>query len=79
MRRFMLGVIVGMLLAAGLAVAADHTGEGIPTFLKIWTGEGRRAWLYYAQFSSPAGGEITKFYECKPAGAGKVTAPPPKP
>ena len=80
MKRFALGVIVGMLVMAAIVKAGTDTGKMIPTQLFFWEGEGRRAGLYHARFKSPGGGEITTFWECRSIGSGKVTPPPsPKP
>lgn len=80
MRRFGLGVLVGILLAAALAGAGAAKVAREATQLTLWKGEGARPGLYYGTtgfFPSPDAQGVL-FYECQRVGAGKITPPAPR-
>ena len=80
MKRFVLGVLVGMILASLAATAATDKKDYQPVSLTLWTGEGARPGLYKDQrFGMGKTGEEV-FYYCKLIGPAKITPPPlPKP
>lgn len=77
MKRFMMGLLVGFTVAAGVAWAASGRVQIGPPALYPWHGEGARPGLYYHRATTRTDVIPFFFYECKRLGAVSVT--PPKP
>jgi hypothetical protein len=79
MKRFMLGVLVGMLLVAGLAVAGQKAVKAYTDTLSIWKGEGARPGLYRSQPNLWAPNSDIVWFECKRVSETRITPPPSRP
>ena len=75
MKRFVLGVLVGILLAAGLAVAGQSKIIGRDMVLSLWTGDGEEPGLYYYNTGATSMDKRFVFFRCTEIGTAKVTLP----
>jgi hypothetical protein len=75
MLRFLVGLLVGTVVAASIAWTGMPNIPQYTDHLSRWTGEGAREGLFYSSGGRTGPGGMVYFFECRPVGEGKLVPP----